>query len=74
MTGCFDAALRNLMMFCFAFNRRDRRLLGFMLPLLILLLGIFFAPCIKNHVRYAFPIIYSVPLLAAVYSARTVKA
>lgn len=55
---------------CFAFHRRDRRLLGFLLPLLVLLLGIPFAPCIKNNERYVFPILYSIPLLFALYSSR----
>lgn len=59
-----------LALFCFAFHRRDRRLMAYMLPLLVLLLGIFLAPCIKDNTRYAFPVIYSVPLLFAVYSAR----
>lgn len=59
---------------CFAFHRRDRRLLGFTLPLLVLLLGIPFAPCIKGNERYVFPILYSVPLLYAVYSSRAGRA
>lgn len=59
---------------CYAFHRRDCRLLGFLLPLLVLLLGIPFAPCIKNNERYVFPILYSIPLLYAVYSTRPDRA
>lgn len=59
---------------CFAFHRRDRRLLGYLLPLLVLLLGIPLAPCIKDNERYVFPILYSVPLLYALYSSRAGRA
>ena len=59
-----------LALLCFTCTKKDWALLPVLLPVFLSLAIIVVAPCIKNHVRYAFPVIYSVPLLFAVYSSR----
>ena len=51
----------------FALMRRKKNFLVVMFPLLLSLLIILLSPVIQGHARYAFPIIYSMPLLIAFY-------
>ncbi|MGN0981956.1 MAG: DUF6020 family protein [Candidatus Limivicinus sp.] len=57
-----------LALFCFVCTNKRWKLLPVLLPALLSLGIIILAPCIRGHERYAFPIIYTVPLLYAVYS------
>ena len=59
-----------LALLCFVCTKKDWPLLPVLLPVLLSLAIIIVAPCIKDNVRYAFPVIYSVPLLFAVHSSR----
>lgn len=57
----------------FILSRRDYKHLIYFLPVLLALLVIIIAPCIRWHVRYSFPIIYSFPLLTGFYTSKTKK-
>jgi len=59
-----------LFLLCFVLKKADKKQLLILLPALLTVVMLLFAPCIRNHVRYAFPVIYSCPLLYAVYTRR----
>lgn len=56
-----------LLLTCFAITKKDKTLI-LMLPALITLFGIPLGPCILGHPRYAFPIIYFLPLFLGAYA------
>ena len=52
----------------FTLHKKNYSHLFYYLPLLISLLIIIAAPCIRGHVRYAYPIIYTFPIWLAGYT------
>ena len=52
----------------FTLHKKNYSHLFSYLPLLISLLIIIAAPCIRGHVRYAYPIIYTFPIWLAGYT------
>lgn len=57
----------------FAGNTHDKLYFLLLLPLFITILMILFSPCIRGHVRYAFPVIWTAPIWIGVFSARHAK-
>lgn len=56
-----------------AAKARDKEYFLLLIPLYISVLVIIASPCIKGHVRYAFPIIWSSPVWIGLFSARHSK-
>ena len=58
-----------VLIFLMYYALRDKKLsfLLLTLPLLLSIVIIILAPCIQNHPRYAFPIIYAFPVILSYY-------
>lgn len=54
-------------LYAFAFRKKIYKWIVVALPVFLSFLVVIFAPAIQRHPRYAFPIIYSMPLLLAYY-------
>lgn len=66
-----NMALYIMGMFClliFSWKRHNCKSMFFFIPLLLSVLIIIAAPCIRGHVRYAFPVIYTFPLILAEFT------
>lgn len=66
-----NMALYIMGMFClliFSWKRHNYESMFFFIPLLLSVLIIIAAPCIRWHVRYAFPVIYTFPLILAEFT------
>ena len=56
-----------LMIIVFALNEKKWDLLTLLIPLVLSVLVVVAAPCIKGHVRYMFPVIWSSPIWISAY-------
>lgn len=57
-----------VMMCAFFLTKKRYKELVALLPVVLSLAVVVLGPCIRNHVRYAFPIIYTLPFVITVYT------
>lgn len=80
LAGCHSVPIISLLnnmalyimgMFClliFSWKKHNYNSMFFFIPLILSVLIIVAAPCIRWHVRYAFPVIYTFPLILAEFT------
>lgn len=80
LVGCHSVPIISLLnnmalyimgMFClliFSWKKHNYNSMFFFIPLILSVLIIVAAPCIRWHVRYAFPVIYTFPLILAEFT------
>ena len=80
LVGCHSVPIISLLnnmalyimgMFClliFSWKKHNYNSMFFFVPLILSVLIILAAPCIRWHVRYAFPVIYTFPLILAEFT------
>lgn len=62
-----------VMLCIFFLSKKPCKELVLLLPAFLSIGIVILAPCIKEHVRYAFPIIYTVPFIMSVYTMPSTK-